>query len=1432
MERAGVQLAADDAAKYFATLDKVNKATLALISGAQSAVDALNDLEQEENQAGKAARGLGNNTEDTTKKLSFLERATVGAAEKVGHLATQALYDAGRAVLQFGVDGVRAAGDFEGGMNRFASITGDALDQSGQSLDDFKDLFISLGRDLPVSTAEVQEAAINMAKGGIEPATIAAGGLKTVLDLAAAGELGIAEAAEISAKQLGVWVDSAASADEKAQFLTQSANLLAQAANASTVDVDELALGLANVGSIGKTAGLTFQETVQTMALLAPGFSSAADAGTSFKTFLTSLQPRTDKQADAMARLGLLTKDGTSAFYDAQGSFIGMDKAADLLHGSLKGLSQAEKVAALQAIFGQDAFRAAALIAEKGADGFRQMGIDMAGAGSASEQAAKKQQGFNVAVDNLMGSLEAFQITVFSRALPALTALVNLIAGGINAVTDYAEATAQGETALSSIISFVETAALPTIYGLTAALAAYATVQTIQAIPAILASLPAIAAQTAAFVANAVAVAATVAPYALIAAAVAGVVLAYQGLQNQVASVTDKVLASSPAWQASVQALEAYDAASKETRAATQGQADTLRALQTEQRGAIEQYALHTAAYEQFGAASGQTAESLDKERLAINARGDSIIAATGALNDQMQAEISVQAASMTATAQAADLRDGTNELGNQAKLTADDIQKLGEKIQDVYQKGQEAVQGYATNQATFLASVEQRQQEHAAKIQSLEAEKNKATTDDQKQAIDTQIAQANQAYHDQETAAAESYARQQAAQQQHLGQMLIDYTVSQAQLGNISKDRAAEITAALEQAYGLQESSVASTFLKMAGSIDTFSKDSTGDVNTLISTLHDQQQQAADTQKAMDDYATTYTAEAVSNFVDAKGDADDYIQSLENIPTRVQSEMALPGIKDREQEIRDINRGLQQLPKEVRIHVSVKDDVPPEYKPGSPTPFEIGIRGITSAIDELAQSGVFLPGLTQNAADFAAELDKLITKSDLPDDAENLGEEIIAGWGDGMDRAFGDLRSQVEDMSGELQQTLGEAWDVHSPSGVTEDLGENIMLGLLTSIDGMLPDLLNVVQQITATMGEGMSGLTDEMRKQLEDQLAAIADTVGGLPDLINSALADAYTSTADFLRQQSDNLQGIFDIGRDPGDAARLQDQVSTLDKQIAEKQQQLVDIREGRVIVSDEDELKLERELSALAVQRLDLSNQQAAAAQKQQQRLELQQRTQEAITQATNEASAMDDPTKAAAFLKLRSQQIMRMADLEQQRLEATDPAQQALLDAQIALEQRSQEAELQAFALQQDQLGATQDLIDALNTLNNNLSIEGDMPPEILALYNLLVQLTQAAGMASGGTMQATQPYLVGERGPELVVPHQASDIYNALDTRRALAPQTASAGGTANYYGPSYTIAVDARGSNLTESQIERAVQRGMGAEGRDADVRIRTGVQ
>lgn len=411
------------------------------VSGVKLVAENAAGFAHDINQSISVVNTFSNSTTQAADHTSGASQIMIGALRHIGEMAVDVFARAGRAVVGFVKDSINVAGDFESGMNRFSAVAGQALQESGLSLKDFRDQFIQIGKELPVSTSEVQQAAIEMVKGGIEPATVAAGGLRQVIQFAAASDLDLASASTIAAKALGGWVDIAADAKTKAEFLTHSTDLLQKAANASTVDVKDLALGLYNVQGTAKLAGVSFDETVTALAQLAPSFSSSADAGTSFKTFLARLQPTTTPAIAAMEGLGLYTDEAGSAFYDASGKFIGMEKASALLKGSLEGLTDAQRASILQTIFGQDAIRTAAVFAEQGAAGFDNMATAMAKQNDVAEMAKQKQAGFNTALDNAKGSFEALQITIGTAVLPVLTNLLNnVVAPGINIITDLADA--------------------------------------------------------------------------------------------------------------------------------------------------------------------------------------------------------------------------------------------------------------------------------------------------------------------------------------------------------------------------------------------------------------------------------------------------------------------------------------------------------------------------------------------------------------------------------------------------------------------------------------------------------------------------------------------------------------------------------------------------------------------------------------------------------------------------------------------------------------------------------------------------------------------------------------------------------------------------------------------------------------------------------
>jgi TP901 family phage tail tape measure protein len=423
MEQAGVQLIAQGASAFDADMKSATKATNDFVDG----------------------------TEKGGGRVSAASQMMIGGLRELGSMATQAFVQAAKATAAFVGDSINLAGDFEAGMLNFQAIAGKDVDAKG--LEQFRDLFLQIGKELPVSTADVQKAATEMIKGGIDPAIVAAGGLKQNIQFAAAAMDGdLVAAAEISAKILGGWTDAAATAQQKTDFLTMSTNLMTKAANASAVDVKGLSQGIFNAQGIAKVAGVGFEDLTTTLATLAPRFASSSEAGNSLKNMIARLQPTTDPATEAMAGLGLYTDAAGSAFYDAQGNFVGFQKAAQLLQDSLKGLTKEQQAATLQQIFGNDAMGSAAALADLGSAGYQAMADAMAKANGVAENAALKQQGFNTALDNAKGSVEALQITIGSALLPVLTDLFNnVLAPAVNTLTDMADALSGNEEAFARL---------------------------------------------------------------------------------------------------------------------------------------------------------------------------------------------------------------------------------------------------------------------------------------------------------------------------------------------------------------------------------------------------------------------------------------------------------------------------------------------------------------------------------------------------------------------------------------------------------------------------------------------------------------------------------------------------------------------------------------------------------------------------------------------------------------------------------------------------------------------------------------------------------------------------------------------------------------------------------------------------------------------
>jgi TP901 family phage tail tape measure protein len=261
-----------------------------------------------------------------------------------------------------------------------------ATRESAENMELLRDAALEAGATTVFSATESANAIEELGKAGLSTADILGGALDGSLSLAAAGGIGVAEAAGIAATALQQF-------ELDGNQAVHVADLLAAGAGKAMGDVSDLSQALNQVGLVANSTGLSIEETTASLAAFASKGLLGSDAGTSFKAMLQRLTPQSNEAKEKMDELGI------SAF-NAAGEFIGMEKFAGNLQNSLSDLTDEQRNSALATIFGSDAVRAANVLYEEGAEGIRDWTTAVDDAGFAAETAATK-------LDNLKGDWEA-----------------------------------------------------------------------------------------------------------------------------------------------------------------------------------------------------------------------------------------------------------------------------------------------------------------------------------------------------------------------------------------------------------------------------------------------------------------------------------------------------------------------------------------------------------------------------------------------------------------------------------------------------------------------------------------------------------------------------------------------------------------------------------------------------------------------------------------------------------------------------------------------------------------------------------------------------------------------------------------------------------------------------------------------------------------
>lgn len=344
----------------------------------------IGDFRKQMQSASKAASEVGKSSQETASKSTVAMGQMAQAASK----HKEAWDQSGKALLGFGAAvsvgiglAIKSYMEFDKAMSEVKAATHASAADMGL----LREAAIKAGSDTAFSAKEAADAITELSKAGVDTKAILGGGLKGSLDLAAAGSLQVADAAELAATAM---VQFKLSGDK----VPHLADLLAAGAGKAQGSVQDLGMALKQGGLIAASTGLSIEETTGGLAAFASAGLIGSDAGTSFKTMLQALTPNSAEAASKMRELGINA-------YDSQGHFVGLSKFAGILQQSMKGLSDEQRNAAMKVIFGSDAVRAANVLYEQGAKGISDWTDKVNDAGYAAVTAATKQ-------DNLAGDLE------------------------------------------------------------------------------------------------------------------------------------------------------------------------------------------------------------------------------------------------------------------------------------------------------------------------------------------------------------------------------------------------------------------------------------------------------------------------------------------------------------------------------------------------------------------------------------------------------------------------------------------------------------------------------------------------------------------------------------------------------------------------------------------------------------------------------------------------------------------------------------------------------------------------------------------------------------------------------------------------------------------------------------------------------------------
>lgn len=345
---------------------------------------------------------------DKSAKAGDKMTALSSAMGKVGSTLTKTVT---LPLVGLGTVSVKTAATFESAMSQVQATMGLTADSTSElngqtvnTMDSLSSLAKQMGAETKFSATEAAEAINNMAMAGYDVNEVY-GALPEVLNLASAGALSLDYATQLAANGLNVM-------GYGTDRLSELSNKLAVTASSAYGSVSDFGEGLLVAGGAAKSANLNFTDIFTALGILGDAGISAAEGGTKLRNVILSLYAPTDVAAEELNTLGIQTQD-------ANGNVRDFQEVLKDLSGALDGLSEADRINAINTIFNKADIAGVNALLSNCTDRWDELSSTIDNAGDAAGQMSDTQlNNLNGQLTILKSGLEGLAIAFGEALLP------------------------------------------------------------------------------------------------------------------------------------------------------------------------------------------------------------------------------------------------------------------------------------------------------------------------------------------------------------------------------------------------------------------------------------------------------------------------------------------------------------------------------------------------------------------------------------------------------------------------------------------------------------------------------------------------------------------------------------------------------------------------------------------------------------------------------------------------------------------------------------------------------------------------------------------------------------------------------------------------------------------------------------------------------